>query len=87
LIPFDPAIATMGFQEISSASEPKLPMDTTYPAKTKKVAAQINGMLTEVMVISFSDRTMVSISQEGRLAQWVSQYNESDLGSSELREV
>ena len=49
-------------------------MDIPYPAHTKQAAEEINGILTEVMIVSFSDRIMVSISQEGRLAQWVSQF-------------
>jgi len=45
--------------------------ETPYPAQTKQASSQINGVATEVMSISFSDRIMISISQEGRLAQWV----------------
>ena len=85
---FDPAIVTMGFpQDLPVASKMKTPMDTAYPAETKKAVKQINGILTEVMMVSFSDRIMVSISQEGRLAQWVSHYNDSNLSSSELMKV
>lgn len=42
-----------------------------YPARTKQAAATVNGQLTDVMVISFSDKIMVTISQEGKLSQWV----------------
>jgi hypothetical protein len=42
-----------------------------YPAQTKQASTQINGVVIDVMSIFFSDRIMVSISQEGRLAQWV----------------
>jgi hypothetical protein len=45
--------------------------ETPYPAQTKQASTQINDVLTEVMRIYFSDRIMISISQEGRLAQWV----------------
>jgi hypothetical protein len=50
------------------ASELSLP----YPAQTKQEAREVDGILTEVMVISFSDKIMVTITQAGRLAQWVS---------------
>jgi len=49
-------------------SETNLP----YPAQTKQVAGEINGIVTNVTSISFSDRIMVTITQAGRLAQWVS---------------
>jgi proteasome assembly chaperone 3 len=50
------------------ASELGLP----YPAQTKQAAGEVEGVLTEVMAISFSDKIMVTITQAGRLAQWVS---------------
>jgi hypothetical protein len=43
-----------------------------YPAQTRQVAGEINGVVTNVTSISFSDRIMVTITQAGRLAQWVS---------------
>ena len=49
------------------ASELNLP----YPAQTKQAAGQVDGVPTDVMVISFSDKIMVTITQAGRLAQWV----------------
>ena len=42
-----------------------------YPANTKQAAGIINGVRTEVMSVSFSDKVMVTIVQGGRLAQWV----------------
>ena len=44
-----------------------------YPAKTKQAAGMVNGVLTDVMSVSFADKIMVTVTQEGRLAQWVSQ--------------
>lgn len=35
----------------------------------------VNGVKTDVMVMSFSDKIVITISQEGRLAHWVSQEN------------
>jgi hypothetical protein len=49
-------------------SETSLP----YPAQTKQVVGEISGIVTNVTSISFSDRIMVTITQAGRLAQWVS---------------
>ena len=45
--------------------------DAPYPARTKQAAGAVNGVWTEVMSISFADKLMVTIIQEGRLAQWV----------------
>ncbi|MCJ1363242.1 hypothetical protein MMC16_002349 [Acarospora aff. strigata] len=42
-----------------------------YPANTKQAAGIINGVRTEVMSVSFSDKVMVTIVQGGRLAQWI----------------
>ncbi|KAI4244687.1 MAG: hypothetical protein L6R40_002891 [Gallowayella cf. fulva] len=44
---------------------------TSYPATTKQAAGYIDGILTDVMTTSFSDRIMVTITQNGRLAQWI----------------
>ena len=42
-----------------------------YPAQTKQAAAEIKGIKTDVMLLSFLDKIMITITQEGRLAQWV----------------
>jgi hypothetical protein len=59
-------------------SETNLP----YPAKTKQVVGEINGIVTDVTSISFSDRIMVTITQDGRLAQWVLYFCHSTSTSS-----
>ncbi|KAJ5669304.1 hypothetical protein N7462_010374 [Penicillium macrosclerotiorum] len=46
-------------------------MNLPYPATTNQVAGMVNGVLTDVMVMNFSDRIMVTISQQGRLAHWL----------------
>ena len=46
-------------------------MDLPYPAQTKQAAGLVNGVPTDVMVISFADKIMVTITQSGSLAQWV----------------
>jgi proteasome assembly chaperone 3 len=43
-----------------------------FPAKTKQAAGLIGGTETDISSISFSDKIMVTISQAGRLSQWVS---------------
>ena len=42
-----------------------------YPAPTKQVAGEVNGVKTDVMLVSFSDKIIITITQNGRLAQWV----------------
>ena len=43
-----------------------------FPAPTKQAAREINGIKTDVMSISFADKIMITVTQNGRLAQWVS---------------
>lgn len=43
----------------------------TYPAITRHAAAVVDGIPTEVTSMLFADKIMVTIAQEGRLAQWV----------------
>lgn len=58
-------------QDMSSAGVTETSTNAPYPALIKQAAAQIDGVLTEVMATYFTDRIMITISQEGRLAQWV----------------
>ncbi len=44
---------------------------STYPAITKQTAGFVDGIPTDVASTQFSDKIMITISQEGRLAQWV----------------
>lgn len=46
-------------------------LDLPFPAATKQVAGVVNGVKTDVMVMSFIDKIMITLSQEGRLAHWV----------------
>lgn len=57
-----------------NASEMNLP----YPAQTKQAAGQVDGIPTDVMVITFSDKIMVTVTQAGRLAQWVNIHLQND---------
>ncbi|KUJ20056.1 uncharacterized protein LY89DRAFT_779917 [Mollisia scopiformis] len=42
-----------------------------FPAPTKLASGLVNGTQTEVSSIYFSDKILVTISQGGRLSQWV----------------
>ncbi|ETI23650.1 hypothetical protein G647_05452 [Cladophialophora carrionii CBS 160.54] len=42
-----------------------------FPAPTKQVAGEINGVKTDVMYMSFADKIMITVTQNGRLGQWV----------------
>ena len=46
-------------------------MQATYPAITKQSAGTIDGVLTDVTSTAFCDKIMVTVTQNGRLAQWV----------------
>ena len=46
----------------------------SYPAKTKQIAGEVNGIKTDVTCISFTDKIMVTVIQKGILAQWVGFY-------------
>ncbi|KAI4240004.1 MAG: hypothetical protein LQ352_007740 [Teloschistes flavicans] len=43
----------------------------SYPATTKQAAGHIDGILTDVTSTIFSDKILVTITQGGRLAQWI----------------
>jgi hypothetical protein len=47
-------------------------LETSYPAKTKQASAVVAGIQTEVMCLTFADKILVTITQEGKLGQWVS---------------
>jgi proteasome assembly chaperone 3 len=43
-----------------------------FPASSKKTVGTVNGVSTEIETLSFADKIMITVSQGGRLAQWVS---------------
>lgn len=45
--------------------------ETPFPARSKAVAGLVGGAETDVSSIYFSDKIMITISQSGRLSQWV----------------
>ncbi|GAB1314920.1 hypothetical protein MFIFM68171_05130 [Madurella fahalii] len=42
-----------------------------FPAPSKKVTGNVNGVPTDVESLNFSDKIMITVSQGGRLAQWI----------------
>lgn len=42
-----------------------------YPAPSKSTSGTVNGRLTSVSSIGFSDNILITISQAGKLAHWV----------------
>ncbi|KAI9743883.1 MAG: hypothetical protein M1818_002617 [Claussenomyces sp. TS43310] len=43
----------------------------SFPAPVKQAAGLVNGIRTDVSSISFADKIMITISQGGRLSQWI----------------
>ncbi|PHH87809.1 hypothetical protein CDD83_8374 [Cordyceps sp. RAO-2017] len=42
-----------------------------FPAPSRRASGLVNGVPTAVTLLDFSDKILVTISQEGRLSQWV----------------
>ncbi|KAL5614505.1 hypothetical protein BROUX41_004608 [Berkeleyomyces rouxiae] len=47
------------------------PIEADYPIKGHTVVAEVNGTPTEACSRVFKDKVMITLSQEGRLAQWI----------------
>lgn len=47
------------------------PREEPFPARSKQATGTVNGVPTEVTSMAFSDKIMVTISQDGKLSQWV----------------
>ncbi|KAG6017532.1 hypothetical protein E4U54_006504 [Claviceps lovelessii] len=45
--------------------------DDEFPAPSKQAIGTVNGIETQVTSLGFSDKLLVTISQEGRLSQWI----------------
>ena len=57
---------------LMAPSSPQLPLNpSTYPAITKQAAGLVNGIPTDITSTQFSDKIMITITQDGRLAHWV----------------
>jgi hypothetical protein len=42
-----------------------------FPAPSKVISGTIGGVPTDVTSLTFGDKIMITISQSGRLSQWV----------------
>jgi proteasome assembly chaperone 3 len=42
-----------------------------FPAPAKQASGLVNGVQTEVSSVYFADKILITISQAGRLSQWV----------------
>ncbi|KAF4449801.1 hypothetical protein F53441_6996 [Fusarium austroafricanum] len=42
-----------------------------FPSRSREVSGLVNGVATEITSTSFADKILITISQEGRLAQWI----------------
>lgn len=45
--------------------------NASFPAKTLQASSAVDGVVTDVTTVYFSDKIMVTISQGWRLAQWI----------------
>ncbi|KAG6054340.1 hypothetical protein E4U17_003880 [Claviceps sp. LM77 group G4] len=45
--------------------------DDEFPAPSRQASGIVNGIETQVTSLGFSDKIVITISQEGRLAQWI----------------
>ena len=62
-----PSRQAMGLPQETFDMDNSLP----FPAPSKQAAVEINGTKTDVTSISFADKIMITVMQNGRLAQWV----------------
>ncbi|KAI4863244.1 hypothetical protein F4820DRAFT_427748 [Hypoxylon rubiginosum] len=46
-------------------------VEEPFPAQSKSATGPIDGVPTEASVLQFSDKILVTLSQEGRLSQWI----------------
>jgi hypothetical protein len=60
---------------IMAAVTPAAHYDVTpapFPAQTKTASSTINGTETTATLMSFADKILITVTQQGRLAHWVS---------------
>ena len=46
-------------------------VEEPFPAPTRQASGVVDDIVTEVSSVSFEDKILVTISQDGRLSQWV----------------
>ncbi|KAF4469700.1 hypothetical protein FALBO_3390 [Fusarium albosuccineum] len=42
-----------------------------FPSRSREASGLVNGVATEVTSTSFADKILITISQDGRLSQWI----------------
>ncbi len=47
------------------------PREDPFPAPSKQASGTIDGIATEAAAVRFADKILLTISQDGRLSQWV----------------
>lgn len=51
-----------------------------FPARSKQAVGTVGGIQAEVTAMSFKDKLLVTISQGGRLSQWVGSKSQAATG-------
>ena len=46
---------------------------SAFPAKSKQAEGMVKDVSTKVDLVYFADKIVITITQDGRLAQWVSE--------------
>lgn len=60
-------------------------VEQPFPAQSKSTIGPIDDIPTEASVLYFSDKILVTLSQEGRLSQWVTLHIITKLKSLEQK--
>lgn len=58
-------------EKTCAGSETSSVLNAKFPALSKQATGLFNGVVTEVTSMTFADKILVTISQGGRLSQWV----------------
>ncbi|RSL71204.1 hypothetical protein CEP53_001623 [Fusarium sp. AF-6] len=45
--------------------------EDSFPSRSREASGLVNGVATKVTSTNFSDKILLTISQEGRLSQWI----------------
>lgn len=58
-------------EKTCAGSETSSVLNAKFPALSKQATGLFNGVVTEVTSMTFADKILVTISQGGRLSQWI----------------
>ncbi len=50
-------------------------VEDSFPVPSKQAKGTVNGIPTEASAIFFADKILLTVSQDGRLSQWVSLFS------------